>query len=593
MANRNKNKNMSNKTKDADVQSSNTSSKTSGQGKTRNRNRGGQAQTSSAKDSKYAQSGNHVGGESAIPQTGKEAYDAAQQKGKNDLNFYVVSEQILRDVATMAWNQATGTRINLHNPLFSSLTNQGSFCVPGIYNLWLAPSFGRSTDNVSALNVAAHYMYTFVRHANSGARNYDPVDLMIAVLGTAEVFSSIEFAKRLYRVIGEYQFFNRYTPDAILSSWGVSAKEMRKQLPQFRARLNLAIRSLRLFAVPSTLPIFGRRVQVFSSVYREGDSVKDQMYAYVPEGFYKFGLDSDGAGQLVFESWDQHHTPGALMNPDDICTWIEQMVNQVLAIPDISLIMGDVVKAYGSNLITMPELDENEALTISTDLNVLEQMKNATVLATRDQKWTYTYPALHQDADKGKLIFEPQLAAVNNSANSDYVNTMNRNILQAYTEDRLLSTIRISPTPGDLMEMTRLTVAANNFKQQADLSSATVDLITGSEVVVHSSSVSFEFNAQEQLTLGENDLSYYMMYDTTAADAAQLVREFRLFARTSNFKFHPALHFLAFRQSSTNPAAINVADAYFFFDVDNFMDIQFVEIEQLHNAALLAEFGLK
>lgn len=546
---------------------------------------------SSQSDNKYGNSGSHVGGESASIDEAKASetqYDAHAEKGRNDVNFYVVSEQILKDVASYSWNQATGTRVQLNNPLFATLSTEGSFAVPGVITEWIVPSYGYVTDRTGAINVAASYMYTFVRHANSGSRNYDPNDLFLAVAATAEVFAAISWAKRIYETMGEYQFFNRYFPEAVLEQQGVNFDDIKHNLPQFRARLNLAIRSLRQFAIPSTLPIFARRVQIFSAMYKEGDTQKDQLYQFTPEGFMRFSLDTDGAGQLEFDTWQSHATTNQRMGYEDILGWIEAMVRDVMTVPDISLIMGDVLKAYGSNLVTMGEIHEDSGLVVSTDLSVLEQFKNATVIP-----WNYyNHPTLSQDPSKGFLVFTPKCVVGNSDALTDYQNAAQRNGIQTLTEDRLLTTIRVEPTPGDVMEMTRLTVAAESFSA-SETGWTTVNLITGSEIVTNCTMSEFVYDVDSgQLTMSSNQLQYYLLYDTTAASAVEITRDFRVFARASNFKFHPAMHVLSFRQSQSNPAAVNFADAYFFYDVDNFMTIHKSDVDAIHRAALLAEYGL-
>lgn len=545
------------------------------------------------KDAKYS-NGSHVGGESATLDDArrKESYNVGKEKGANNVNFYIASTQLLKDVANMSWNQATGTRVNLDNPLFSTLSNQGTFAVPGIYTVTVASSFGWATNGEDPINVGAHYLYTFVRHANSGSRNYDPNDIMIAMCATAEVFSALEWAKRIYRAIGSYEFYNRYYPDGIVECNTVNPTDVRKNLPNLRSRINLCINALKQFAIPSTLPLFARRVQLYSAVYKEGDSAKDQLYMYVPAGYYKFGYDTDGAGQLTFDPLYTHVTSGSQLSVDDMMNYIEGLVRQVTQIHDISVLMGDIIKAYGTNLITMPELEENEKLTVVADLDVLQQIKNATVLGGGFTSPGYNYPALSQNATKKYLTFMPQV--VYSGGDATYKGAIGRAMVNAYTENRLMTVINVDPTPADLMECTRMCVMASHYQNITNENGdgASVDLITGSEVVVGSFSLTFEYDAQGSISNGVQQLAYNMAYDTTAADADEIVKDFRVFARTSNFKFHPAMHMYGVRQSTSNPAAINVAEAYFFYDVDNFMVISWADLKSLHTTALLAEFGL-
>lgn len=59
---------------------------------------------------------------------------------------------------------------------------------------------------------------------------------------------------------------------------------------------------------------------------------------------------------------------------------IESMLSVLLANEDINIMSGDIIKAYGSDLYSIPFIQENEIQEIVHDENLLLQFSNSTVL---------------------------------------------------------------------------------------------------------------------------------------------------------------------------------------------------------------------
>lgn len=59
---------------------------------------------------------------------------------------------------------------------------------------------------------------------------------------------------------------------------------------------------------------------------------------------------------------------------------IQEMLDVLLANEDINIMSGDIIKAYGSDLYTLPYIQENELQEIVHDENLLLQFSNSTVL---------------------------------------------------------------------------------------------------------------------------------------------------------------------------------------------------------------------
>lgn len=113
----------------------------------------------------------------------------------NDPSWYYNSEQILRDVASFSFMKPLGYPLRYQNqvgPTAGSNTvmmNGFSGFVPGVLSVQVGLTPGISTDSQSPLNLAATNIYSFVRHKNSGSRNYDSPDLMLYLLAMDSLFS--------------------------------------------------------------------------------------------------------------------------------------------------------------------------------------------------------------------------------------------------------------------------------------------------------------------------------------------------------------------------------------------------------------------
>lgn len=86
----------------------------------------------------------------------------------------------MRDVASLSYNTPLGKAGRLPDRVGPTLDQTA---IPGIAAIHYVPTIGTSgTTEASAANIAAKNIYAYVRYANSGARNYEAVDLMMYLM---------------------------------------------------------------------------------------------------------------------------------------------------------------------------------------------------------------------------------------------------------------------------------------------------------------------------------------------------------------------------------------------------------------------------
>lgn len=466
------------------------------------------------------------------------------KKSTNDPAWYAADQSLQRDAASIPFSWAFGTKVDFNLPF--TVINGVSDVVPGIMVERLIPTLGNTVAQENAPNVAAFAAYSYIRHANSGHSNYEASDLMLYLISCAEIYSYIVFLQRCYGLAMTYAQKNRYMPKAVLTASGVDFTDIVNHLADFRMRINVIINKMSSMAVPATMPYFNRLAFLYKNLYIDGSNIKNQMYMYAPAGFHVFTYDSEGKGFLQWRPWTAHST----YNIEQLIQMAEDMIQPIIEDEDMNIMSGDILKAYGSNnIITLTSVPEMYNIIPIYDINVLEQMKNATPVTAVNLDIT-------QDAQTSQIVCDPQVT------NPMHINLMHSN--------RILTTERDDPTPDIVLEITRLMASA-------DLIGTTEHICPGSEICFDVTYYSLNpvTHDVEYMTLS----TYMETLVSGGTTVSTLVRSMPYFA---NFKYHPAMYnFL--KQNSTS------ADEFYglIYDIDNYAVLDAADISKLNTAAIL------
>lgn len=338
--------------------------------------------------------------------------ECSKEEGySNDPKWYATDEALLRDAASYPFSWATGpiikpspvdlSRWASRPEVVAGKWTPNNKSAGGLGSIYLLPSIGCSVDKDSPINIASFSLFSYVRHANSGNSNYDAVDLMQYVLAMSSVYSYINFCQRLYGLAFNFSQRNSYMPEVFFAAVGIDYNDIRSNLANFRLGLNILINQAASFAVPNTIPLLVRQSFVYTGLYTEGTSIKDQMYMYNPSGFWYFDYDTDSAGVLrilPFYCNDAQYKNDPAQYLVHGTTWMSQSVQMrgyqflidygtylmrnLVNNQDFKIMSGDITKAFGSNTISLASVPEIYQVTPEFNIGVLEQMCNATVLST-------------------------------------------------------------------------------------------------------------------------------------------------------------------------------------------------------------------
>nr|AVX53423.1 putative capsid [Marmot picobirnavirus] len=581
---------------------------------------------SNSKFSKTKQTRQRMGRGNASQKMECDGSDRDLKSKSNDPSWYASDANLLRDSASIPFSWSTGTKVNLYDD--ESSANPFQFAVPGICALKLRPTFGYSTSQTDPLNIAATSVYTFIRHANSGSANYDAPDLMMYIMGMTQVYSYINMLQRAYGCAALYAQQNRYLPDALLRAMNIDPEDIRENMASFRYRINVFINKAASLAVPSEFHLFKREAFLYQNVYTEGTSIKDQLYMYVPEGFWvmSVSLRSGNVGtsliyapfkSKVITNGDDH-----LFTVDELMAYGDMLLQSILLSEDFNIMSGDILKAYGAgNLISVAPIPPDFTVAPVFDPTVLEQMKNATIIQGVNSDWTWNvasdavgiqraYPSglstqgafsIGQSNINNAINCMPIVSKTPQNSNfvkilyPDYTSTMATSWYASATRmahrNQLVTTMNPDPGPEVVIEDTRLITAVGN--EFGSGSYICRPLYCGAEIAVACQYYVFDHSVTDDLgrpALRTSSMGTQMTVDATKiaedwspSDGDSNLSIVEMWTR-STFHFAPQIDIVI---SITSGSDTTLKAGGVFQDFDNYAVINSDTLNRLHETALL------
>lgn len=524
-------------------------------------------------NNKRSANNKRYGGSFKNDRKGSDVY--SESDSKNDPSWYGADPSLLRDAASIPFSSAIGTSVDYGIPGISdtskSIYDQGTrHAIPGVASFRIAPMFGFSDSGNSPINIAANAIYSFLRQANSGAKNYDAPDMMLYCLAMTQVYSYITWLQRLYGYATLYVQRNRYLPKAIIHQNMVSYNDIMNSLASFRYAINLLINKASSLAVPGDMTIFQRHAFLYRDIYSEGDSIKDQLYQMVPDGFFYFKLNDNKSGMLNYAGLVNYATvegeaPGKLLSVKNLIDYGNMLLDPLITSEDFNIMSGDILKAYGDNVIKLTSLPTEYPVVPVHDYTVLQQLKNCTIIANE-----LSVMQLVQSADVSYLEFRPQVPK-----NAETSTIVQRVTAKLEYSNPIISVGTNDPDPGEIMEVTRLKATRREFPGQE-----VSDYINCGTEIVRSVFLTFidTVDGTEKSTAFTSNAAIFPQGVDNASSGFAL-------AKASNFKYAPALYLFH------SPADKGLAVVDFFmgvaWDFDNYSVITPKILERLHEAAIM------
>lgn len=277
----------------------------------------------------------------------------------NDPIWYMKNKELSSNAALVSFSTPLG------RPL--ELSRQFSLRMPGVFSMNFLPTIG----NTDAIDIASRSFYAFIRHANSGSRNYDAPDLMQYIYSVDSIYFIIAHMQRTYGLLNASSTTNRYVNKALLES--VYGSTAISKMAELRYLINETIARVNSLAVPKDLSYFERHVFLSKSVFTDGQFTKSQFYIFNPSHYFVYD-EADGLCQANTFGWGTDYLA-------KMSLIINRQLTAILQSESAGIMSGDILKAYGSEgiyqLTSMPD-DYKVEFVYSPE--ILAQIKNATLL---------------------------------------------------------------------------------------------------------------------------------------------------------------------------------------------------------------------
>ena len=467
-------------------------------------------------------------------------------KPTNDPSWYSKYPQLVSDTSSLFFSNPLGAKIpKLMNYAGFSL-GAGLETVPGMITINTIAVPGYSDSANSPMNAIAREIYSFIRHVNSGSKNYDAPDLMMYLLGIDSCYSFWASCIRAYGVARMYNVRSRYLAVQHLEMMGFDPDDILSNLAQFRAEINSFAVKLSSFAAPASMDFFRRHTDMYTRVYLDEPSPKAQAYMFKLAYYYRFYNDALDGGKMLFTEF-----PSAKLTLAQVRSVFHSLLDPIIGDEDMNVMSGDILKAYTENgIFKIPLIPEDYATEFVYDTTVLSQIENSMSVNYLDS----TSMGVIQNPETGAIIFKPM------SATGAVM--IPRKILNLHTD---------APTSMDVMEATRLMYTA----EAAEAGSTITGF--GSEIVVGYTLWNYINNV----------LTPYAFASVTdlSGPIFDHIDTWNVISNVASFNYHPRM--IVWVNSEGQYKVI--MDLY---DLDNYTTLEDTVLANISNTAMLSLFDV-
>lgn len=507
----------------------------------------------------------------------------------NDPAWYAQNPQLLKDYASYPFGYPLGGQISGQNSVYTS-------AIPGVMAISFAPTVGVANSETSPINVAMRKLYSFVRYANSGAKNYDAPDLMLYVVAVDSARMYLEWMKRIYGVMMNYTAFNRYYPRALVEGMRGNFADLESNLADFRGYINQFAVKLNQLWVPRGFSYFSRHEWLCQHIYVDSNtSAKAQTYFFTPAYFYQFTVaGTPAAGSLVSKPLTS--TINATMSLSDMVNFGNALLNPLITNEDIGIMAGDILKAYGAGgVLQTTGISEDYRVLPEYSPEVQSQLENLMFADINNP--SFLNVTQNTAIGGGFLQSKPMVRIIGNKFGTpgDPVAAGKQPLAQAMLAPlagaRFLNMHTPSPRPEDVIVATRGMFTIDNSSVQyvaAFMVTANVNAC-GSEIFtqtnIYTTAADGTLSVNSLRASADWSVANAAQADNVAAAATTMAQNF---TALEQFDWHPNVNI-----GLISGAPEDYAWSYSklpFVDSDNYTFVDEQNIANMHALALLSEF---
>lgn len=523
----------------------------------------------------------------------------------NDPSWYNYDKQMVNDVANLSFGAPLGSR-TLHDmclTLSDKTDAQYTFDqalrakVPGIMVLNFSPTAGntgnKSSDSM-AINIVAKNIYSYVRYANSGARNYESVDLMMYLLAMDSLISYRASLMRLYSLLLTAKAENWYYSKYIIKAMGFDYDNLIMKIPELRSYINVLGARICSFYVATDLPIYKRHAWLNLNIFKDHAVKRSQEYVFNQLTFWKWHSDPDVGTYLEAVPFNN----GVDITFERIVPFGDDMINVLIGDEDVGIMSGDILKAYGDSaklqFMSMPS-DFHVESVFSEE--VLSQITNATAIGPTTDTTTGQYYSngVIQTTDglirmgyvQNKVAY-PGITVVGSEYTVFAGGSVQTKHLINYQSKKIINMYKDSVTPDDVMVATRLVtgVAVDGKDYFGTGNSETALSCYGTEVLNNVSIVLIPEGAYDVIKVpGLQEYNFVQFQESGEIKPEGLIGYLSKFI--SSFDWAPHINISCGSYYDSKHYIVSLFDNR---DLCNFAEVDLTNISSMHDVATLSEY---
>jgi hypothetical protein len=502
----------------------------------------------------------------------KDQKDAASNSTGNPFELYSKNAALIENATKINTNNPLGVKVNLFNNTdYKALVDDGVVAtnhsrwdiVPGVGVFEFVAGPGPSRDPNSAVNIAANSLYAYIRHANSGAANYDSTSLMMLMLAMDNAYMWYFLLIRLYGTLSLYSAENRYYPRCLVAAQGFDFESCKAQMNNLQFQINRFGKILNSLYIPR-FKIFDRHRWCCENYFLDDNSTKAQTYLLKPAGlhFLNEEVDADHAfGNLIYVPWSQlNYGSTSELTYDDILGVIDRFAEILQYSSDVAMISGDIKKAYGAeNCMSVPSITMDfDKLPVKDDV-VLSMIHNMFILDYSNVQNSDL--DIIQKLNPGNAFFYVTWDPMAHYAGR-FDDTPPGKFRRALSNGkRLLNYYNDDPSPEEIVESTRFTAISNSGIEWAH----------GTEIII---------NQRIYWNRSSDGMPTFQSFKQISGNTSDL-------PGTMNFNSYP----IQIRYSYNNTTNQVVSHAIC-AELENYTVVNHDQLSKLHEAAVLSEWDV-
>nr|AIY31273.1 capsid protein [Dromedary picobirnavirus] len=321
------------------------------------------------------------------------SYSKCDEKRSTDINdasYYFTSDEVMKQLTDVSFNQFVGMPFEMPNPIFINQT-ENSISVPSLMRVYLNPSAGsvdtESMNNVNnGVNLAARQLFLRLSAGNMKSTEYGPEDVGLAMLGIGQLLAFMSYIRRFFGLVYLTSNRNRIVPNGLINMLGINAEDFVAHISDYRARYNYLVDLASRIPFPANIKYFEKCNDIYAHIYADAsDSQMAQLIAFLPNSVWEFSDTYSDMGSglhtvpvaAVSMSTNPTKTMGDLL--DQMSTLINGLFNSTALLKVYSDILRLSEKGE-ITLLTFPILQTDYTVIPEYNPEIVRMVHNCTIV---------------------------------------------------------------------------------------------------------------------------------------------------------------------------------------------------------------------